>query len=94
MIVKANNNGIYIDVSANATLTEKFGTTHGIINKNAIIKFRINEHDGVSQVEVVDVERREYYVPHAYITQYNGSAPTFTTAVEFFNQLSSDVFGL
>jgi len=94
MIVKANNNGISIDVTGNDTLIEQLGTRKGTIPRSDIAKMRIHERNGVEMVEVVDIERREYYVLHSVINTYNGVPVSFTDVDDLFNTLNSDVFGL
>lgn len=72
MIINVNTNGLRIDVSASEQLTEKFGTPHAVIPRGYIAKFKIDTHDGVEVVELIDKDGDEYQMHYSLIVSING----------------------
>lgn len=94
MIIKVNQNGISIDVSMSTELTDRFKTTHGTIPRHNIDKFKIFKHPNIGDVvEVVDLHNDEFYIHHSLITSINGDAG-FNSALEVFNKINFELFGL
>ena len=95
MKLKINNNGVSIDVSHSEALTEQFSTTHGTIPRERIDRFRIfKNHPQLGDVvEIVDTDRKEYYVHHSLVIEINGNIVSFASAVELFNFVNNLLFG-
>ena len=93
MIIKVNNNGIKIDVSASDVLTEKFGTPHAVISRGYIAKLKIDTHPNTGEVvELIDKDGDEYTMHYSLIVSINGDS-THSSNKDVFDKISLELFG-
>lgn len=94
MVVKVNNNGVYIDMSANPTLAALYGTEHVVIPSSYIASINTYNHPDLGEViRITDKVEDEYFIHHSMVTSIN-TVTGWTSSLDVFLEFINKLYGL